>query len=109
MKILKKGQKFVAYRDESDWNNSDLNSQILIGDSIGQISIATEKFVGNTACIMQLSMHLFNFKEDGYISVKQQLIDRCLSRIKQDVEVGDLTAIDELLGFVPKKYLLGFL
>jgi len=39
----------------------------------------------------------------------QELVDKCLERIKQDIEAGDLTAIDELLKFIPKKYLEGFL
>jgi len=32
-----------------------------------------------------------------------------LERIKEDVISGDLTAIDELLNFVPEKYLKGYL
>jgi hypothetical protein len=40
---------------------------------------------------------------------QQDLIDECLERIKEDVEAGDLTAIEELLFFVPIKYLKGFL
>jgi len=109
MKILKKGQRFVAYRDENDINNSMLDERIMIGDSIGSISIDTEKFVGNTACLMVLDKHLSEYKENGYISPKQRLINKCLERIKEDVAIGDLTAIDELLNFVPKKYLEGYL
>lgn len=41
--------------------------------------------------------------------MKEQLIDRALKQIVKDVEAGDLTAIEELLGFVPLKYLEGFL
>jgi len=39
----------------------------------------------------------------------QELIDRVIQKIKEDVEYGDETAIDELLNFVDKKYLVGFL
>ena len=39
----------------------------------------------------------------------QPLIDKCIERIKQDVEAQDFTAIDELLKFVPVEYLKGFL
>ncbi len=110
MKILKKGQKFVAYRDETDWNNSMLNSRIEVGDSLGQISITTGKFVGNTACLRVLSAHLEEFRDNECTtSVRQQLIDRCLERIKEDVNSGDMTAIDGLLALVPKKHLEGFL
>ncbi len=43
------------------------------------------------------------------IEDKQELIDQCLEVIKKDVADGDLTAIDELLNFIPEKYLKGFL
>jgi len=39
----------------------------------------------------------------------QPLIDKCIERIKADVEAQDFTAIDELLQFVPVEYLKGFL
>ena len=35
----------------------------------------------------------------------QALIDRVIEEIKNDILVGDLTAIDELLTFVPKENL----
>ena len=40
---------------------------------------------------------------------KQELVDKCLEEIKNDVRSGDVTAIDELLMFVPIKYLKGYL
>jgi len=40
---------------------------------------------------------------------KQELVDRCLEQIKQDVADGDVTAIDEMLMFLPIKYLKGYL
>ncbi len=46
---------------------------------------------------------------DKIIATKQSLIDRCLEQIKEDVSIGDLTAIDELLMFLPAKYLKGYL
>lgn len=61
MKILKKGNYFVAYRDENDVNTPDgvgMNDRIKIGESLGRISIKTEKFVGNTICFIELSRHL---------------------------------------------------
>ena len=110
MKILKKGQRFVAYRDEKDVNNAMLNERILIGDALGSISIDTVCFVGNTACYSALKKHLYEYlKSTDYISPKQRLIDKCLERIKEDVYSGDVTAIDELLSFVPEKYLKGYL
>tara|TARA_R110002124_G_C8555682_1_gene479807 strand:- start:316 stop:501 length:186 start_codon:yes stop_codon:yes gene_type:complete len=41
--------------------------------------------------------------------IKQELIDEVLSRVVVDVMVGDVTAIEELLRFIPQKRLLGFL
>ena len=41
--------------------------------------------------------------------IKQELIDKCLEEIKKDVAKGDVTAIDELLKFVPTKNLQGYL
>jgi hypothetical protein len=40
---------------------------------------------------------------------KLNLIDRVLEQIKKDVESQDLMALDELLRFVPVKYLTGYL
>ena len=40
---------------------------------------------------------------------KQALIDRVLEQIKEDVAVGDVTAIEELLTFVPKENLIQYL
>tara|TARA_R110000787_G_scaffold165416_1_gene278584 strand:+ start:2282 stop:2470 length:189 start_codon:yes stop_codon:yes gene_type:complete len=41
--------------------------------------------------------------------IKQELIDEVLSRVVVDVLVGDVTAIEELLRFIPQKRLLDFL
>ncbi len=38
-----------------------------------------------------------------------QLVDRVIEQIKKDMESGDLTALDELLRFVPEKNLVAFL
>lgn len=40
---------------------------------------------------------------------KQELIDLVLDQIQIDVGIGDLTAIEELLQFVPEQYLVGYL
>jgi len=39
----------------------------------------------------------------------QSLVDKVIKHIKKDIEMGDLTAIDELLKFIPVAYLEGFL
>tara|TARA_B110000977_G_scaffold196027_1_gene275595 strand:- start:38 stop:175 length:138 start_codon:yes stop_codon:yes gene_type:complete len=38
-----------------------------------------------------------------------ELVDKVLEQIKKDVEVGDMTAIEELLGEVSEKNLRSFL
>ncbi len=40
---------------------------------------------------------------------KQDLIDAALDQILYDVEIGDLTALEELLSRVPEQYLQGYL
>jgi hypothetical protein len=110
MKIKKVGMKFVAYRDENDINGSNgFNSNLKVGNALGSIGIETESFVGNTCCLIELRKHLQQFKENGYVSKKQVLINQVLERIKSDVNDGDLTAIDELLKRVPNKYLEAYL
>ena len=47
--------------------------------------------------------------QDKQADFKQELIDKCLIEIKNDVASGDVTAIDELLKFVPTKNLLAYL
>ena len=39
----------------------------------------------------------------------QDLVDMVLEQIKKDVASGDVTAIDELLKFIPEKYLIAYL
>jgi hypothetical protein len=37
------------------------------------------------------------------------LLDKVLDQLVQDVQAGDLTAIEELLKFIPEKNLIAFL
>ena len=41
--------------------------------------------------------------------MNQLLIERVLEQIKSDLSMGDVTAIEELLSFVPKENLIGYL
>jgi hypothetical protein len=38
-----------------------------------------------------------------------ELIDLVIEQIKNDFEIGDYTALVELLGFIPRKNLIGYL
>jgi hypothetical protein len=41
--------------------------------------------------------------------MNEQLIDNVIEQIKKDIESGDVTAIDELLRYVPTQKLEAFL
>ena len=96
MKIVKKGNKFVAKRDENDVDAPDgvgMNSRIKVGVELGSINISTGKFVGNTVCLVELSK-----KQREYVS---SLVDEVIEQIKADVNQGDVTVLDEILRHVP--------
>ncbi len=93
MKILKKGNYFVAYRDKHDVNTPDgvgMNDQIKIGDSLGKINIDTEKFVGNTFAMLPLIEHLKNNPP----TPKRKRVWN-VTFVDKDGEVIDETQIDE--------------
>ena len=71
MKILKKGQTLVAYRDETD---TELNHQIKVGDSLGRISIKTGKFMGNTAALIPLNEALEQLKKETNVKNAQLIL-----------------------------------
>lgn len=98
MKIKKKGNKFVAYRDENDSDNPNMNDRIKVGAELGYISISTGKFVGNTVCLVELSK-----KQDEYVT---SLVDEVIEQVKKDVADGDVTVIEELLKFIPIENLI---
>lgn len=59
---------------------------------------------------------LYSFENGVYqtlisneIEDMDKLVDSVIEQIKEDINCGDLTAIDELLRFVPKENLLGYL
>ena len=87
--IKKLGNYFVAY--------DDVEKNV----TYGRINIDTGKFVGDTRCLVALSEY-----QDKH---KQGIIDSVLEQIKKDVAEGDLTAIEELLGFLPIKNLKNYL
>lgn len=67
MKILKKGNRFVAYRDENDTN---MNPDIKVGDKLGHISIkghryeSSGSFCGNTVCLIPLKERLRKYQSE---------------------------------------------
>lgn len=39
----------------------------------------------------------------------EELVDLVLEQIKKDISIGDLTALDELVKYIPVRYLMGYL
>jgi hypothetical protein len=52
---------------------------------------------------------LTNYWDENVRKKQDELYDKVLEQIKQDVADGDLSAIDELLKFVPKENLEAYL
>jgi len=105
MKIKKKGNSFIAYRTEKGEKGASFAE---VGSEIGRISITTGKYTGGTGALIELNQHLQEYlepKEEKF----QQLVDDVIEQIKKDIADGDVTAIDELLKFVPEKNLKGYL
>jgi len=40
---------------------------------------------------------------------KQEILDKVLEQVKREVELGDMTALEELLRTIPKDLLQGYL
>lgn len=59
MKILKKGNYFKAYATVDNENGTIAK----VGDHLGSISIVTGKFVGATACLVELKAKLNEHKK----------------------------------------------
>ena len=91
--IKKRGDYFVAFDTEDNKK------------SYGKVSIKTGKFVGDTRCIVDLA----NYWDENVRKKEDELYDKVLEQIKKDVADGDLSAIDELLRFVPKENLEAYL
>jgi hypothetical protein len=87
--IKKQGNFFVAF-DLIDKKRS-----------YGKINIKTGKFTGDTRCLAELS--------DFHYSYNDTINTRVIARIEKDIKEKDLTALDELLNFIPIENRLGYL
>ena len=91
--IKKQGNYFVAF---------DKTHKTV---TYGRINIKTGKFTGDTRCLVELTNHWqeeVNDKEEAFYN-------EVLQQIKVDVAEGDLTALDELLRFIPRQNLEAYL
>lgn len=94
--VKKVGNYFVAF-DKVDKKRS-----------YGKIHINTGKFIGDTRCSLFLheQQELYSFNNPNG---KQNIIDRVIEQMKYDISIGDVTAIDELLHYVPIENMKGYL
>jgi hypothetical protein len=76
-----------------DFNNETFDNELYV------------KFECNT-CGEQ-STKVFDLKPQE--TKLDELVDRVIDHIKMDIEVGDLTAVDDLLKFCPIKNLIAYL
>ncbi len=117
---------FVEVR--CDYREPDTNKYYIDGwdsddDEAEGVSIATVDEDGVVEWLIAFSIGIIANKETLHSNVfeaieeakekqrehKQELVDKCIEEIKRDVANGDVTAIDELLMFLPTKYLKGYL
>ena len=91
--IKKQGNYFVAF---------DKTHKTV---TYGRINIKTGKFIGGTSCMIELKNH-WN-KEVG--DKEEAFYNEVLEQIKVDVASGDLTALDELIRFIPRQNLEAYL
>lgn len=97
MKIERKGNKLIAYyTDESEF----VHPNNKIGDSTGEVSLKTGKFIGATVHYVELMKKYYEYEEQQNNKF-DALIDRVIEQVKKDVADGDLTVIDELLRLIP--------
>ena len=91
--IKKVGGSFVAFDTEDKKR------------SYGKISIKTGKFTGDTRCMIALTDY---WGKEVY-EKEEAIYDKALDRIKENVAIGDMTAIDELLKMLPIEAVKGYL
>jgi hypothetical protein len=75
------------------------------GKVIAKIDLVTGKVTYNDERAMSDSYAQEIIEE----ARKQVLLDRVIEKIKEDFAGGDISAVEELLSFVPKKNLVGYL
>jgi hypothetical protein len=105
MKIKETKTHFVAICTEDNEGGTIFK----VGMSMGKMSKTTGGFAGATACLVELNKackeHYFDKEEEK----KQILVDKVIEEIKKDIACGDVTALDELLKFLPTERLKAYL
>lgn len=93
MKIKKRGNLLVAFAEQGD-----NEGRTKVGDKLGQISLKTGKFTGNTCSMLKLQEEYNKINPE---SRKQKLVDEVIKELKKSLEMGDETTLDELLHMIP--------
>ena len=91
--VKKQGNYFVAF------------DKIHKTVTYGRINIKTGKFTGDTRCLVELNKHW----QEEVVDKEQAFYDEVLEQIKTDIASGDLTALDELIRFIPRQNLEAYL
>ena len=85
------GEDSMTITGDSDWVEANIPTHI------------------DEAFAISESMAEWETDEDDEEDENEELIDKVIARIKADIEVGDMTAIAELLTFIPETNLKGYL
>lgn len=83
------------------------NSMTITGDSTWVEANVPSNI--NEAFNISESMAEWEAENEDDEDESEELIDKVIARIKTDIEAGDVTAIAELLSFIPEENLKGFL
>lgn len=96
-----------CYVDDDE--NSDTARVVAEVTPDGEVIKGTNPVITEADFQCPLVIEAIKEAKEAQQNIKQELIDKVLVRIREDVEVQDFTAIDELLMFCPAKYLKGYL
>ncbi len=96
-----------CYTDDDD--NSDTARVVAEVTIDGEVIRGTNPTITEADFQDPLVIEAIEEVKEEQKAIKQAVIDLVLERIKEDVRVGDMTAIDELLMFCPAKNLKGYL
>ena len=106
---------FVVLTNEEDgatneeiFNGLQRRAVMLSVDSAGgEIQESVGCSDEHNTCDSEIKIHEEHLEEVN--SERQELIDNVLLNIQEDIEGGDLTAIEELVKFIPSQFLKGYL
>lgn len=110
MLVLKKGNKFIAYKDFDDIG---LPPVIEVGESLGSIDITNGKFVGNTACLIVLNdrLRIYNdklkereesIKNDSKLELSYDEVKLLVSKLEYSYKKRNGEMVNKLNTFLEK-------